>query len=125
MTSSRTCAVAPWPITAYDPRSTISAARFFRIAANVSGERLSVSGRAKSSFVRATSSPEMVRSFFPTESSDLSISVRAVDSQADSAPLDRFLNPSTAADWRYFIEGPGAGSLPVRLLRSEEHTSEL
>src|SRR5262249_18009931 len=76
--------------------------------------KLSASARDKSSLALATLSPGTVRNCSPAASSVPSISVSAVDSQADSGRSDRFLNPSTAIEGRAFIRAAARspGALP-------------
>ncbi len=96
--------------------TTKSAPRFVRIFARVSGARLSASDTPRSSFMREMVSPGTVRSWSPAASSVVSISERAVDSHAEAAWPERFLNPSTATDRRGARDADGppgvAGPLP-------------
>ena len=86
---------------------------FRRTRASVSLPSVSASGIARSIFMRATSSLGIARSFSPAASSVVSISERAVDTQASSGRPARFLNPRTAIDWRgarAAADGPPPGA---------------
>ena len=88
----------PW--STYEPRMMKSLARFLRTCVRVAGTRLSTSERPRSIFVRATVSSGTRRNCSPAPSSAVNISDSAVEIQAVSRRLERFLKPNIATDGR-------------------------
>ena len=89
-----------FPRARYDPRMMKSLARFLRTCGKAAGGRLSISDRPRSIFVRAMVSAGTVRNCSPAASSAVNISESAVEIQAVSWRLERFLKPSIATDGR-------------------------
>ncbi len=110
----------------YEPRRTRSAPRFDRTRESVSRDSVSVSGSARSIFMRETSSLETARSFSPAASSVVSISESAVETQTSSGRCARFLKPRTAIARRGAFAAaaaPGCGARRRRRRRAPARTA--